>query len=501
MLRHVNRLGIIELLLHMIRRYYLILILLLGTGLTGVIGFQFYWLKEAYRMQELAYQKSIDQALNKLIARMDEKENRILNNRKVMVNLASLHTGKKQQTLTISKVDSNLMKKLKAINGDKHLLVSRSGDAPPLPFTAIETGLTEWLHSQLNITRKELIVSELEPMLKEEFTSAQIPTSYTVVVLHHKDTVLYNRNIDLPEETANPNRVFKKGIFPAAHSKSAWDLHVYVNNNIKSTISRMSGLFGLSLLYTLLLMVVFTLSIRLLIKNRRLAEIRSQMINNLTHELKTPISTIYIAASQISQLNPVTDNDRIISFSEIIKSEDKRILKHVETVLDLSKSEDRNFEIKKEPAMITELVRMAINRFSALIQEKKGKLILQEDPHLKPLNLDPQKVLIAIENIIDNAVKYSSESLEIRISIRQTSTLTSIAVSDNGIGIKGSELDNIFENFYRVPDNNRHHVSGYGIGLSFAKNVIEKHSGYIAVTSKPGIGSTFTINLPNNAHE
>ncbi len=489
----------------MIRRYYLILIVLISTGLTGVIAFQFYWLVEVYRAEVREFNRGINRILDQVTYKLDQLEKDRLSNHAVTVDIDKEKASPGQkQTFNISRVSTSLMKKLNAAGGNRQLVISDSlpavTSAYPLPFKLVEKKIEQLLNEKLYLTRKELIQNQLDSLLQQEMARQGIEVDYAIVALAGHDTLLKSGQLDkialgLEKELAGMT-VYHMGLFPSEHNRSSWSANLYTLANAGFSVSRLSGLFGLSLFYTLLLIVIFTLSLRMLIKNKKLAEVRSQMINNLTHELKTPISTIYIAASQISQLNPLTENDQIISYSEIIKSEDKRILKHVESVLDLSKSEHKNFELNKELAMISDVVKTAIKQCTTLIREKHGKLFLHEEPNLKPIYMDPQKVLMAIQNIIDNAIKYSRPSAEIYISITQTPALTSVAVSDKGIGIKSSELDKIFENFYRVPDNNRHDVSGYGIGLSFAKNVIEKHNGSIAVASKPGVGSTFTIHIP-----
>lgn len=489
----------------MIRRYYVILLLLISTGLTGVIAFQFYWLVEVYRAEAREFDRGINRILNQVSERLDQLEKESLSNQTITADIDKEKPSPGQkQTFKISRVSTSLMKKLHAAGGNRQIIIS---DSPPagmrahaLPFKSVEKKIEQLLNEKLDGTRRQLIQNQLDSLLQQEMAQQGIEVDYAIVALAGHDTLLKSgrlNKIALGSEKAMTGlNVYPMKLFPSEHNKSPWKANLYTQANAGFSVGRLSGLFGLSLFYTVLLIVIFTLSLRMLIKNKKLAEIRSQMINNLTHELKTPISTIYIAANQISQLNPLTENDQIISYSEIIKSEDKRILKHVESVLDLSKSEHKNFELNKELAMINDVVKTAIKQCTTLIREKQGKLFLHEEPHLKPIYIDPQKVLIAIQNIIDNAIKYSRPSAEIYISITQTPALTSVAVSDKGIGIKSSELDKIFENFYRVPDNNRHDVSGYGIGLSFAKNVIEKHNGTIAVASKPGIGSTFTIHIP-----
>ncbi len=489
----------------MVRRYYLILIVLISTGLTGVIAFQFYWLVEVYRAEVREFDRGINRVLYQVSNKLDQLEKDLLINNTVTVNLDKEQASPRQkQTFNISRVSTSLMKKLNAAGGKRQLIISDSlpagTSAHPLPFKLVEKKIEKLLNEKLVGTRRQLIQNQLDSLLQQEMAQQGLQVDYAVVALAGHDTLLKGGPLDKmafgSEKEMADMTVYHMELFPSEHHKSPWKANLYTPANAGFSLSRLSGLFGLSLFYTVLLIVIFTLSLRMLIKNKKLAEVRSQMINNLTHELKTPISTIYIAANQISQLNPITENDQIITYSEIIKSEDKRILKHVESVLDLSKSEHKNFELNKELAMISDVVKTAINQSTTLIREKHGKLFLHEDPNLKPIYMDPQKVLMAIRNIIDNAIKYSKPTAEVYVSITQTTALTSIAVSDKGIGIKSSELDKIFENFYRVPDNNRHDVSGYGIGLSFAKNVIEKHNGTIAVASKPGIGSTFTIHIP-----
>ncbi|MDX1700554.1 MAG: HAMP domain-containing sensor histidine kinase [Melioribacteraceae bacterium] len=230
----------------------------------------------------------------------------------------------------------------------------------------------------------------------------------------------------------------------------------------------------------------------MLIQQKKITELKNDLLNNITHEFKTPISTISLAADVID----VNGGGNTQKYSKIIKSESKRLTNMVEDILSAAALENSSYELNKENANIHKIINAVLEKFQLSLKLKNANVDIRlnaENPHL---NVDKQQIFNSISNIIDNAIKYNSGEPEIVIQTVDSSNAFEIMVSDNGIGIEQRDLERIFDTFYRVPTGNIHNVKGNGIGLSYVKKIIEAHNGTVSVESELNSGSKFVINLP-----
>lgn len=223
---------------------------------------------------------------------------------------------------------------------------------------------------------------------------------------------------------------------------------------------------------------------------------QKDFINNMTHEFKTPISTIAIASETISQPGIVNTPERLFTYSGIIHEEAARLNMQVERVLQTVKAERREFQLNKEKIDLHELIKAIIESFNVNANNKKGEIKLNLSATNCFVIADKHHLTNVIFNLLDNAVKYSDQSPIITISTVNEGNKLLLSVSDNGIGIKKEYLKRIFDKFFRVPSGNIHNVKGFGLGLSYVKSIVKLHRWKIKVNSEPGKGSTFTIIIP-----
>lgn len=216
----------------------------------------------------------------------------------------------------------------------------------------------------------------------------------------------------------------------------------------------------------------------------------------MTHEFKTPIATISLASDSILSPTIIENKDKVIRFINIIKQENKRMLSQVEKVLQMAQIEKENVELKFNPINLHDLIVDAVVNAELKVLTKGGTIVTNLNAQKPVIEGDVTHISSIINNLLDNAEKYTPEKPEIVISTKDVKGGVEFSVTDNGIGISKDALKNIFEKFYRVHTGNLHDVKGFGLGLSYVKAMVDAHHGKIQVKSEPGKGSTFTILLP-----
>lgn len=251
-----------------------------------------------------------------------------------------------------------------------------------------------------------------------------------------------------------------------------------------------------AIFFTLMIISAFYVTVNALLRQKKVSEIKNDFINNMTHEFKTPLATISLAVDALRNQKVMQDREKMEYFSSIIKEENKRMNKHVETILQAAVMDRQELQLNKMPLHVHNLIEEIIDNYSLQFQEKKGSAELHLDARFDYIEADPVHFRNLISNLVDNAVKYSKENLLVKISTYNTNKNLVIRVEDNGIGMSKETVRRIFEKFYRAHTGNIHNVKGFGLGLSYVKTIVDAHQGKIKVESTLGKGSTFTLEFP-----
>lgn len=247
----------------------------------------------------------------------------------------------------------------------------------------------------------------------------------------------------------------------------------------------------------LFVIVFFAFSLGIIIRQKRLSEVKTDFINNMTHELKTPISTISLSSEMLMRINLDEENqDKIRKYASIIFKENKRLENQVERVLNVAKLDKDKVILDKELFNVHELLAEVKENFEFNQTEIGGVIELQCEAEQFQIQADSVHLTNVIYNLLDNAIKYCDGKAKIHILTKNDKNGLILEVTDNGIGIKKENLKLIFDKFYRVPTGNIHDVKGFGLGLYYVKLIIDAHNGKIEVKSTPGKGTSFTIFLP-----
>ncbi|SFW46120.1 HAMP domain-containing sensor histidine kinase [Chitinophaga sancti] len=251
-------------------------------------------------------------------------------------------------------------------------------------------------------------------------------------------------------------------------------------------------------LFTAVIITAFALTIRTMLNQKKISEIKSDFINNMTHELKTPLATISLAIDAIGNEKVMDNKEKIRYFSGIIKEENKRMNKQVESILQSALLEKNEIGLKLQPTDVHEVITHTVENIQLQLASKNGHVELRLDAINPVIQADDVHFSNVIFNLLDNAIKYSKENLEVIISTYSTRKSLVITVSDNGIGMSRDTISRIFEKFYRAHTGNVHNVKGFGLGLSYVKAIIDAHKGKIKVESAVGKGSKFTLEFPQD---
>jgi two-component system, OmpR family, phosphate regulon sensor histidine kinase PhoR len=254
-------------------------------------------------------------------------------------------------------------------------------------------------------------------------------------------------------------------------------------------------IFGV-IFFTLIIVSAFYVTVRTLLMQKKLSEIKNDFINNMTHEFKTPLATISLAVDAMRNEKVVNDFEKSAYFSGIIKEENRRMNKQVETILQAALIDRQELQLKLQPLHINSIIRKVMENFKLQLEDIQANVILQLEDGYDVAQADEVHFTNLISNLIDNAIKYSREKPMIRVQTHRSGKNIMIKVEDNGIGMTKETQRRIFEKFYRAHTGNVHNVKGFGLGLSYVKSVVDAHNGRIRVDSTIGKGTTFTLEIP-----
>lgn len=284
-----------------------------------------------------------------------------------------------------------------------------------------------------------------------------------------------------------------------AENLSAEEYLIIVVPNVTNIVYKsMWPNFTYAVIFTLIIFAAFYLTISTMIRQKKMSEIKNDFINNMTHEFKTPLATISLAVDAIRNEKVQRDVEKLGYFSSIIKEENQRMNRQVETILKAALMDRQEVQLNRKPLHIHQIINDVSDNFILRLQEKQGSLELNLTATNDLIEGDDVHLSNLITNLMDNAVKYSKDNVPPKVCLTTTSTAKKLIlkIEDNGIGMTKETVKRIFEKFYRAHTGNIHNVKGFGLGLSYVKTVVEAHNGTIKADSTLGKGSCFTIEFP-----
>ena len=411
-----------------------IVILLAIISLTGVIVTQIYWVSSAYSLEEKQFNERVIIAMTEVVDRIQQMNQ-----------------------------DSTIVEPVKQETGNF--------------FVA---NINDTLHPYL-----------LEALLREEFKSSNLDADFEYGIYDcFNDSIVFGGKVNFDNQ-----KLGESSEDISIQKRFDRDGHYFgiLFPDKRALLVREMDFWIFSSLMILLVVIFFSYTIFLMLRQKRLSEVKNDFINNMTHELKTPISTISLSAEVLLKPDISEDPARLNRYANIIFSENSRLKTQVEKVLQLATLNTDKLRLKLEHLDIHQLLLQATETFRVRAEEKNGKVALNLDPKPVSMTGDQLHITNIIYNLLDNACKYTDEAPDITISTKHLGKQFELIVSDKGLGISPQHQKMVFDKFFRVPTGNLHDVKGFGLGLFYVKTVVESHGGNIRLASSPGQGSNFTI--------
>jgi two-component system phosphate regulon sensor histidine kinase PhoR len=332
----------------------------------------------------------------------------------------------------------------------------------------------------------------LELFLKEEFAKRDVNTDFEYSIYDcSSENMVYGNYVKYD----STKKKTKQQVILPKWDKAAYYFGVYFPSRTSTMIGEMK-IWIFSTVVLLLVIIFFAYALFIILKQKRLSEVQKDFINNMTHEFKTPIATISIAAEVLKNPKIAEQPERLKKYANIILDETSRLRTQVESVLQIAVLSNKEVKLRQEEVDMHQIVEKAMNSIKPVLDMKKGHITYENTATQGIVCGDVLHLTNIIYNLLDNAAKYCEKIPEIKITLFNKENNIIILIKDNGIGIAKKNQKHIFDRFYRVSTGNIHDVKGFGLGLNYVKLMIKAHKGTIHVTSEIGEGSIFTISLP-----
>lgn len=296
----------------------------------------------------------------------------------------------------------------------------------------------------------------------------------------------------------NPPSTYAISIFDTNDGSNDHNYQLMINftDKKKEVLSSIVLMASLSIIFTLVIVIAYASALTQLIKQRQISQIKTDFINNMTHEFKTPIATINLALDAVKNEKITQDEEKRNRYLQMIRDENKRMHAQVENVLRISKLERNELDISKERLELHDLIQDAITHVELIVENRQGYVKNHFDAKKSHILANESHFTNVIVNILDNAIKYSSDVPKIDVYTENVKNYVIVKIEDKGLGMSKSVQRKIFEKFFREHTGDVHNVKGHGLGLAYVKRILEDHHGEISVISTKGTGSTFIIKLP-----
>lgn len=346
------------------------------------------------------------------------------------------------------------------------------------------------LSSRLN---KETI----DTLLNTEFKKEGVNTPYQFAVFDNWKSGMLFGNMKITKEEANGTNFYSIPLFPNDLYENSGMLVVDFPQKKNYIFQSMWLMLSATGAFIFIILASFGGSFYIIYRQKKLDDLKTDFINNMTHEFKTPVATISLATQMLKNEKIKANPEKVFNYSNIIEEENKRLSGHIENVLQVARLDRGEFKLKLEQVNINDLLTEITDTLELRLENENGQLIRHLDAQKSIVKGDLFHLTNAFYNIFDNAIKYRKEdSLKITVATKSSAKGITISIEDNGIGISRENQKKVFEKFYRVPTGNIHNVKGFGLGLSYVKVIVTAHGGEIKVDSEPGRGSRFDIFLP-----
>lgn len=526
----------------MSKRLFILLVILMSLSLVGIIFVQGYWITRSVEDKEEQFLTTVSEVLAKVADKVENRERsdyferfsllkdsigtpkkaqlknfffyqRDLNSNELLLyrhgileedyNIASAffdnNNGLTRDSTSVINFTSTRTKTIfqgsfgldgKQSSFSPKQTLQNIGNLKEVEKAAFNDVSMEYAKSQP--IHKRVSKQELELQLDRELKLRGITTDY--------EYGIYSNGLPTKVKSKRfkngQNSKYRAPIFRDSEGVSEFSLLLNFPNKKRFLLRSIIGMALLSILFTLIIIIAFTSAIYQIIKQKQISEIKSDFINNMTHEFKTPIATINLAVEAIRNPKIIDDKEKVVRYLNMIRDENKRMHAQVENVLQISKLDKNQLDIGKEAVDAHDIIQDAVAHVELIVKDRGGYIHTHLNADRTQVFANDMHFTNVVVNILDNAVKYSTDSpkIDIYTSVEQNNIV--LKIQDQGTGMSKVVLKKVFEKFYREHTGNIHNVKGHGLGLAYVKKIIEDHQGEVYAESEKGKGSTFVIKLP-----
>ena len=518
------------------KKIFVLIVVLMSTSLIGIIAVQVFWINNAVESKKEQFKNDVQKSLGSVSERINEREEAEFEKQiDDLIENIGLATNAQIKNYFFQQIDTTTKQKITFggtfleknfklptdfLDNDSIILKRVSGKQDFFQSRLIK-GVDNIFSSENK--KRYSFTKRYKDMEKPYFSQALEAYKKTKPIHQRVSNIELNKTIKEELEKRNVSLDFKYGVYSidglATKLKSGYytinkkdsyrypfffnasgdveyELYVTFPDKDEHILSGISNILILSLFFILIIVIAFSSSLYQLIRQKKISEIKTDFINNMTHEFKTPIATINLALDSIKNPKIIHNNDKVLRYVQMIRDENKRMHSQVENVLRISRLEKNEIEISKETVDLHDIIEDAISRIGLLIADNQGRLDMHFEAITAEIPGNQFHLTNVIVNILENALKYSEGAPKIDVYTESTNKFFVFKIKDEGIGMSKAVQKLVFNKFYREQKGNIHDVKGHGLGLAYVKEIVEKHHGTVFVESEKGVGSLFTVKLP-----
>jgi two-component system, OmpR family, phosphate regulon sensor histidine kinase PhoR len=471
------------------KKVFFVIIAIMTLALVGLMFIQSYWIRHTIAVKEAGFVTSVNEALSSVVYKLERIEAVSQFNRQMK--------SSNQRQRWLESIDSlNQM-----IFHSRSLFINPWDLNRFMQKSMIAQDVLQSMINDRNIPIEQRIKPmQLDSLITQELNSRGIQTEFEFGIFSPA------RNVMPVQKTGKyPKELLDKGfsfaLFPSDLISNPDYLMVYFPREKTFLISQLWQTLSISILFVLLIIFSFGYTVNTVLRQKKVSEMKNDFINNMTHEIKTPISTISLACEALSDKEIIRSEGLFENYINVITEENKRLEILSERILQSALLEKGEIVLRTEAVNIHDLITEAISNIKLQVEKKGGTLIADLRAKNPILEADRVHITNVLYNLLDNANKYATNKPEIIVITEDSYSGLLLSVKDNGPGISKANQKKIFEKLYRIPTGNIHNVKGFGLGLSYVKTIVERHGGNISLESEMNRGTKFTVYLPAQKRE
>ena len=507
---------------------WVLAIIMFGT-IVWLIVIQYSWFRTALSLRQQQFSQQVMHSLSGVVTKLEEREAVMqLRNEVITVSFDSIPSfynsdvdiSQGGHVLVDSMLNDSAQKKsetIVAVSKDSlyyTLSDTSSGtflfDSQSMDLEEFQEKIRERVHRDKTVfvenlvnslIRKKVNIEDrvspcvIDDILKQQLNNNGIYIDYKFALLRDDRSPFFASKGYNQDEIVNSYEVT---LYPSDIISPKCFLTIYFPEENSFNILSLKKNVITGIVLTLIIIITFIATLRIILRQKKLSEMKTDFVNNMTHELKTPITSISLASQMLKDPSVVENSQTLAQISSVIEEESKRLGYQVERVLQMAKVDRGKLALTVKELYINDIIKKVVKSFDLKVKDKEGTLTCEYNAKDDMIDGDEVHITNLISNLLDNALKYTEEKPILRVTTSNVKKGVEITISDNGIGISHEDQKRIFEQFFRVHTGNIHNVKGFGIGLSYVKKIVEEHHGKINVKSEIGKGTTFFVYLPFN---